>query len=238
MVSAQVTVDRGIPAGFGGLTSNYVVSGLSNQFNLEAQPFVTPDSTHVQLDQFSFHYIPNPGFPGNTLNVVIVEWYPSNASEQTPHSIGTPIWSSSGPSTSVTTINTPTPTNPFGGTNWEKYTFTTGGLVLDSSKTYAWILMQNSTADSGNNQAGAFAFSAAVPSFEYEGKSFASTTPWTYTDLQNATWGGTANYLAYSATYSVAPIPEPAHLGVLAGTLAFGFLLYRRHSPKSATSRT
>lgn len=227
-LSGQITVDRGIPAGHGTLTSNYTAGGSQNQFNLEAQPFVTPDATHVQLDEFSFHYLPNASFPANSLEVVIVEWYPSNATEQDPHSVGTPIWSSTGPSTSVTTINTPTATNPYGGTSWYKYTFATGGLLLDSSKTYAWILMQSATADSGNNQSGAFAFAAAVPTFEYEGKAFASTVPWNYTTLENGTWGGTANYLAYAATFSAVAVPEPSAFGACAGLCALGLLWFRR----------
>lgn len=227
-LQAQVTVDRGIPAGFGGLTSNYVGGGLVNQYNLEAQPFATPDATHVRLDEFSFHYLPNPSYSGNVLEVVILEWYPSSQAEGDAHPIGTPIWNSTAPATSVTTINTPTPTNPYGGTSWHRYTFSTGGLLLDSAKTYAWVLMQSATTNPGDNEAGAFAFSAAVPTWEFEGKAFASTTPWSYTDLANATWGSTANYLAYSASFSAAAIPEPGSLGLLIGIIAAGLAWRRR----------
>lgn len=222
--ASQISVSTGDPSGYGVLTSNYTPGGLSNFFALEAQPFVAPDATHLQLDEFSFFYVPNPGYATNSLQTFIVEWDLSGA-----RSIGSPLWSSSAGSTTISTFSTPAPSNPFGGTDWTRYTFSTGGLVLDPLKSYAWVLEQNATSHPGDQQPGAFAFSALAADAAFGGKAYWTGTPWSYTDLASTSWGGTANYLAYSAQFSSTAVPDhlPAALLPL-GLVALGVAAHRR----------
>jgi hypothetical protein len=231
MVLGQVTTSTGGPAGHGTLTSNYVSGGLSNAFAIEAQPFTTPDPTNQVLEEFSFYYLPNASYPGNFLEAAIVEWFPT-PDPLSAHPIGSPIWNSTPGTTTVTTISTAVPTNPYGGKDWFKFTFDAGSLVLDSAKTYAWVLTQNATSHSGDNQSGAFAFSAQTSNYAFGGKSFHSSTPWTYSGLQTAVWGSTDVYLAYSATFSGGPsVPDTSPVLALTATLAaLGLIARRRRS--------
>jgi hypothetical protein len=148
---------------------------------------------------------------GGTINfqTLVAEWNAPGS-----HTTGSPLWNS------VTTVGT--------NTNFTPYSFNTGGLILDPVKTYALLVYDISgTASSpfgfSDDYAGGglFTLSSATPS-NLATNSFLSS--------------GTAD-IKFSASFSVAPIPEsPFAAVVIISTLVAGLVFVRR-LPLTAKSR-
>ena len=184
---------------------------------IDAQPFVTPDTSNVSLDSFSIYYVPNPGFPTNYLSASVMEWNPSN-----PSPAGTALWSSTLGSTTVGSTGFATPWG-----NWETYTFNTGGLLLDPTKTYALLAFQNPTADIGDSEPGLIAVASTIGGSIFGAKTYSSPIDPGLAILNNSAWGSSSNDISYSADFSPAQIPEPPVTALTLGFLSL-FIAWRR----------
>ncbi|MDR3403612.1 MAG: hypothetical protein P4L99_14025 [Chthoniobacter sp.] len=207
---------------FNALSNNFVSGGSENSFTLDAQPFAAPDSSHVLLTSFSIYYVPNPGFPTNTLEAAVTEWNPAN-----PSSAGSPLWTSTAGTTTAADSNVISISPTWG--DWINYTFTTGGLTLDPTKTYALVVFQNATADAGDTESGLIAVSGTDGGAVFGARSLSATVDPGWPALDTSTWSASSNQIVYSTTFAQ-PVPEPATSAEIAGVLVFGLLSWRKRS--------
>lgn len=233
--SAQVTIGLGVSAIDSG--GPLGARGLSNQISgpsyALAQRFNVPTQA-TQLNDFRFFL---SGYQGSLqFTAYVSEWNGS------VNAVGPAVWSSTPQAISV------------GG--YLPYTFQTGGLVLDASKSYAFILLADgastgsaSVALTGNAGSG---ISGQAYSFSWPGTiTYNSlTTPvygspygygqWSSLTNPNSDYYFAATFDQVGGTYSLASlsaVPEPSLPGLAIGLSGLaGYAAWRRRKTAQVTS--